>query len=259
MEVGICATSDSSAVCAAAGYDYVELPVAVDLDSEVRDDASVGTLAKTLNRHGIGAAAFNVLLPGRLPCVGPNVDADAIDRYFKAVFRRVRRLAGEVVVFGSGRSRSRPDGFTADTARRQLLSAFRSAGDHAAANGVTVVIEPLNRSESNMVNSVAEAVQIAKEIDHPAVRVLSDLYHVEMERQPFSETADAGALLKHVHVAGSGRRAPIKDDHDLLSEYFRAVKAAGYDGRVSIECNWIDLSSQAEEAVRVVRRAWDAA
>ena len=59
---------------------------------------------------------------------------------------------------------------------------------------MTLAIEPLNTGECNFINGVAEAVSLAQEVNHPSVKVLSDLYHVNLERQSFEETRAAGAL-----------------------------------------------------------------
>ena len=122
-----------------------------------------------------------------------------------------------------------------------------------------IAIEPLNRGECNFINSVAEAVTLAEEVSHPAVRVLSDLYHIEHDGHSYEETENSAPLLCHVHVAGQGRCAPIAADHDFLRGYFTVLKEAGYMGRVSIEANWKDMEAQAEEARQVLQGAWDAA
>ena len=122
-----------------------------------------------------------------------------------------------------------------------------------------IVIEPLNVTECNILNSVAEGVRLAQAADHPAIRVLSDLYHVDHDRQSYEETREAAALLRHVHVAGLGRRAPAAEDHEFLRGYFAVLKASGYAGRISIEGSWENLGAQASESLAVLRRAWDAA
>ena len=77
--------------------------------------------------------------------------------------------------------------------------------------------------------------------------------------QSYSETREAAALLRHVHIAGAGRRAPTAADHEYLRDYFAVLKEAGYAGRISIEANWDNLEAQAAEARQVIERAWEAA
>ncbi len=164
-----------------------------------------------------------------------------------------------MVVFGSGGSRSLPDGWPLEEARLQMLEFLDRAVYADQKHGLAIAIEPLNRKECNFINSVAEAVSLAAELGHPAVGVLSDLYHVTEEGQPYDETRDALPWLRHVHVAGQGRRAPIAVDGDYLRELLAVLKSAVYAGRISVECRWQDFSAEAPEAIRVVRKAWDAA
>ena len=124
---------------------------------------------------------------------------------------------------------------------------------------MTLAIEPLNIAECNFINSVAEAAALAGEAAHSCIAVLSDLYHVTHDGQDYAETRDAMPLLRHVHVAGAGRRAPIDADFAYLRVYFAVLKEEGYSGRISIEANWDNLEEQAAEARQVLQRAWDAA
>ncbi len=186
------------------------------------------------------------------------IDIPRQDAYFEAAFKRAAMLGGKVVVFGSGAARNLPAGFPREIAEAQIVDFLKRAGDYSAANGVVIAIEPLNSAECNILNSVAEAMDIAGRANHPAVKVLSDQYHVEKDGQSFSETTDAGKMLAHVHVATlEGRRAPQMADVPQLTEYFRSLRAAGYDERVSIEGNWADMKTQANETLEAMRTAWE--
>ena len=119
------------------------------------------------------------------------------------------------------------------------------------------MIEPLNAAECNFINSVAEAGKLAAKANHPAVSVLSDLYHITQDSQSYEESR--AARLLHVHVAGRGRQAPAADDQEFLARYFGILKEIGYTGRISIEASWKDLEVQAADALQVLKRAWEAA
>jgi sugar phosphate isomerase/epimerase len=176
--------------------------------------------------------------------------------YLEVAFARVAELHGVVVVFGSGPSRHIPDGYSREEARGQFDDACAIAGDVARKHGLTIAIEPLNRSETNLVNSVAEGAAVVRRVAHPAVRLLSDLYHVMVEAEPLNATESAGNLLAHVHVAASDRRIP-RPGHgeDELRDYLRTLRAAGYDGRVSIEARWSEID-EAAAGLRLMRELW---
>ena len=119
-----------------------------------------------------------------------------------------------------------------------------------------MAIEPLNRRETNLINAVAEAAALAERIAHPAVSVLSDLYHVVVEAEPFAATARAAALLTHVHIAAPDRQMPLPGrDEPELRDFFLTLRSIGYDGRVSIEARWSGLED-AIAGLHLMRQLW---
>ena len=259
MEIGICAGAAQWGTVEQSGADFIEMTVAADLRPEEPQEAVLPPLLASAKAFTVQAEAFNVFLPGSIKVVGPEADPARQAAYLEEALLRAATLGGSVVVFGSGVARSIPEGWTLADARRQTLEFLTLAGDAARRHGLVMAIEPLNRKECNFINSVAEAVSLAAELGHPAVGVLSDLYHVTEEGQSYDETRDALPWLHHVHVAGAGRRAPIAADGDYLRGFLAVLKSAGYAGRISVECRWQDFFAEAPEAVRVVREAWQAA
>jgi sugar phosphate isomerase/epimerase len=260
MKFGICAGLEQLPALEAAGYDYIELSVAGHLAPEKPDSDVLPALEAAFAASKIKPEAFNGFLPGDLRVTGPVVDPERQFKYVASAARRAAILGGHTIVFGSGGARQVPDGFDKATATDQIVDFLKRIGDLCAEEGVTIAIEPLNKLECNILNSVAESMEVVYRVNHPAIQVLSDLYHVGKDGQSYSETADAGEHLRHVHVATvEGRKAPMTGDVAFLTDYFRAVKAAGYDRRCSIEGGWDDLGAQAAEALAALRTAWEAA
>jgi sugar phosphate isomerase/epimerase len=260
MRFGFCAGGAHSETIRSAGYDYIELPLAPTLRPEEPEAEVMPAALRQLGEWPGGAQAFNILLPGDLKVVGPEVDEARQERYLSAAFARVGAVGGSIAVFGSGRSRAVPDGFSRETARSQIIAFLQRCGPQAAASGVTVAIEPLNTRECNILTSVAAALEIAQAAGHPQIKVLSDLYHVAEERQSYEETRAAGDWLAHVHVAGAeGRRVPNAADIDYLAAYFRVLKEMGYAGRISVEGSSTDLPRQAGESLDALHKAWQIA
>jgi D-psicose/D-tagatose/L-ribulose 3-epimerase len=259
MKFGVCINDDLIPLAAGAGYDYVELAVANSLRPEAEGIQHITALSKILYQSNIESETTNLMLPAGLRCVAMGVDESRLEKYFAAATERAAMVGAKVMVFGSGGQRNIPNSLAFAEGRQQFINALKIAGKYAAKHKVVIAVEPLNRSECNLINSVAQAVELVQEIDYGSVRVLSDLYHIQTETQSFSETTAAKGRLAHVHVAGRGRRAPIEDDYTILCEYFTSVKAAGYDQRISIEANWADFSVQAAVSLDVLQRAWTAA
>ena len=260
MRFGICAAPSRLEEAAAAGYDYLEPAVTGMLEPERPEMDIMPPLVARFAASPLKPETFNLLLPGDMKIIGSETDITRQERYLDAAFRRAGMLGAEIAVFGSGGARRIPEGWSLSDSKGQMLGFLARCGEAAQRHGIIVAIEPLNVTECNFINSVAEAVTLAQEAAHPAIAVLSDLYHVAHDGQSYEETRDAAPWLRHVHVAGQqGRRAPIADDHDFLREYFAVLKEAGYAGRISIEANWDNSEAQAAKAHQVLRRAWEAA
>src|SRR5688500_15748700 len=117
------------------------------------------------------------------------------------VAKRAKRLGIERLVFGSGGARKRPAGVDEETARVHLAEFTRMAGEVCAHHGVTLVIEHLNRGETNTLNTLAEARDLCEGVDHPGVQMLVDSYHYGLEKENDQAVLDLDGTLRHVHVA----------------------------------------------------------
>ncbi|WP_163582115.1 TIM barrel protein [Gracilibacillus saliphilus] len=74
--------------------------------------------------------------------------------------------------------------------------------------GITIVIEPLNKKESNIITSVPETVALVEKVNRPSIQVLADLYHMMEENESLENIKTARSYLQYVHVADSGRMVP---------------------------------------------------
>jgi len=260
MQFGVCTGLENLAVIEAAGYDYIELSVAGHLAPEKPFYEVVPPIEAALASSKLKPETFNGFLPGDLRITGDTIDKVRQIAYVAEACRRAKHLGGSVIVFGSGAARRIPEGFDPDEANNQIADFLHRVAPLAADRGITMVIEPLCSAECNVLTSVAEAMAMANRVAHPAIQVLSDLYHVAADGQSYRETSDAGDHLRHVHVATKGgRRAPLTGDTEFVAEYFRAVLAAGYDGRVSVEGSWDSIPNQAAEVLATLKSAREAA
>ena len=202
-------------------------------------------------------AAANGFLPGDLRSTGPAVDLERLRRYATAAFRRARQVGIGIVVYGSGASRQVDEGFARARAEQQFVEALRTVGPPGAAAGVTVVVEPLNTAECNLINSVTEGAEAVRAAGHPHVMLLADLYHMLRELRE-DESPDAieraGALIRHVHVAERAQRTPPGVAGDDFRPFLRALVGTGYAGAYSLECRWRDQLAQAPPGVAELRR-----
>ena len=256
MRFGCCSGLDALEAVAQAGYDYIEPGVSSTV-APLEGPERFEEARRRLVQAPIKPEVFNLFVPGSIKVVGPEVDWETVERYLRTACERVSGLGGRIIVFGSGGARRRPDDFPEEEARSQLERFCLSAGEAAQAAGVQIAIEPLRRAETNTLNTVAQALEVALAVKHPGLQVLADLYHMAAEEEGFEVLGRAGGRLIHVHLAEPpDRTAPGTRGYDFRP-FFRALGEAGYRGRISVECRWQALESELAPALEVLRRQWD--
>jgi sugar phosphate isomerase/epimerase len=253
MLIGCCCPIENAHGARAAGFDYIECTV-VSLRPEENGPEISAVLAQ-YDAAALPVRAFNVFLPGDLKIVGPSVDLERAQRYVEAALTRVQRIGAHVVVFGSGGARSIPEGFPRDEAVNQISDFLHTVADIADYSERVVAIEPLNRRESNVINSVAEAAELAEKVDRPSVRALADFYHMSEENEPLGHLERYKDWIVHLHVADTGRGAPGTGEYPY-EQFAATLRQAGYAGMVSVECRWNDFATEAPLAVEFLRRTF---
>ncbi|MFB9237948.1 sugar phosphate isomerase/epimerase family protein [Plantactinospora siamensis] len=140
--------------------------------------------------------------------------------------------------------------------RAALVDALGRLGEHAAREGVSVFLEPLNRYEDHMVNRLDQAVDLCVAVGLPSVRVLADFYHMNIEEdEPCRALRAAGPWLGHVQASDSNRYQPGAGHLDWPA-LLGTLGDVGYDGYVALECRLRgDQRAALRQAARVLRRA----
>ncbi len=257
MKLGVCAEANHARILADAGADFIELGVSGAL-APLGDESAWAEMRSEFLALPLPPETFNVFLPGTLRLTGEAgqlADHETVRQYVFTALRRAREIGGEVIVFGSGGARRVPDGFAKERAAEQIRDFLRVCAEASAETGVVIAIEPLNRGECNIINTVAEAVtEYAAVLDHPGIRVLADTYHMERENEPVSVIAEYAPFIAHVHTADTGRVAPGQGEYDHVA-LFRTLRAAGYAGRLSVEATFKDLPGEIGVSIRHLRAA----
>lgn len=235
MRYGICAGVESCSIISDAGYDYIELSVAGDLNPDI-SDADWLPMQRKIEQMPLVPEAFNSFVrSGHI--VGEDVDEERLKRYVSTALARASEVGGSIIVFGSGGARQIPEGYSLEMAHLQIVRFLQICADASEKTGVTVVIEPLCSKECNNINLVSEGAKLAREINRQGVRNLADTYHMEMEGEPLLSIEESADVLAHVHTADTKRLAPGTGTYDH-TELFRSLARANYSNRISIECNW---------------------
>ncbi len=234
-------------ICAKAGYDYVE--VALNKYA-VCTDEEYAAFRKALADNNIPCEAANCLFPGTIKLCGDEFDEKTTGEYIEKAFARAKETGIETVVFGSGAARMIPEGCTRERGLCQLEYLCRNYLDPIGAKyGITVVIEPLNKGECNIFNTVEESAEFVNKLGLGNVKCLADTYHMDLENEPYSNVKYAKGILCHTHIANpDGRVVPLKEDANDYTVFFKALADIGYNLRLSVEAG-IPKDSSQEDAL----------
>lgn len=115
------------------------------------------------------------------------------------------------------------------------VEGLRRAALVAEQEGVTLGLEAINRFETDLVNTAEQAARLCDEVGMPGVGVLLDPFHMNMEEKRIGEAILAtGKRLVHFHCDENDRGVP-GSGHIAWDEIFRALRATGYDGWLTLE------------------------
>ena len=254
------------------GYDGVEIPV---FEGTPDDYARLGT---TLDGMGLERTAITVIpSPDKNPLSeDPGVRRAAVD-YLKYCIDcsealGSRQLAGPLhqtlgLFSGAGPT---------EAERARARDVHREAGDYAAARGIRIALEAINRFECYFANTMDDLGAYLDSVAHPAVTGMYDTFHANIEEQ--DPVAAIGRNIRHisyVHISENDRGVPGRG-HVPWAASFRALKTAGFDGWMTIEAFgrgrpelaaatrvWRDFAESPEaiyrEGIGTIRDGWAAA
>ncbi|MCC7236277.1 MAG: sugar phosphate isomerase/epimerase [Bryobacterales bacterium] len=140
-----------------------------------------------------------------------------------------------VLVFGSPKQREALPGVTIEEAAKRFRDGFAGVAPHAEARGVTLLVEALPKNQSNIVNTVAAAVEIVDSIGSPAVQTMFDTHNALDETEPHAEVAARYFdKIRHIHVNEIDGGHCGTGDYDF-KPLLRTLAARQYTGWVSLE------------------------
>jgi sugar phosphate isomerase/epimerase len=240
-----------------AGFDYIELPLAQITDLGQDEFAR---LRGKLSALGIPCPRNNNFFPANMRLPGAQVDKAGIEDYVERALSRSQELGAAKVVFGSGPARTIPPEFPLNEGREQLIQLLRYISSAAEKFGISIAIEPLNRGESNIINSFEEGCALASAVARSNIKVLVDYYHLAKENDGLEHIYGKGkSFLTHAHFAGDGkdRKYPAAEKKDEYRRFLGALKSAGYDDTLSLEAYSEDPLTRMKPALEMMRELWE--
>lgn len=224
------------------GYDGLEIaPFTLADAPETISTAEAARIRKTVQASGLRVTGLHWLLvkPEGLSLTDP--DAAVRARTIGVMARMTAlcaELGGTVLVHGSPKQRQIAPGDTHAVALARVHDGLAKVARAAADAGVIYCIEPLSRRETAMLNTVAEAAELVRAIDHPHLRTM-----IDCSAAGLTEADDIPALIDrwlptgliaHFQVNDPNRRAPGQGNMKF-APVLAALRRHGYDGTIAVE------------------------
>ena len=231
---------------AALGYDGLEVaPFTLAEDPVKLADAQALQFRKIAHDHGLQIFGLHWLLVAPVGLSIVSADAAVRDRTV-AVMRRLIELCalmgGSYLVHGSPKQRSVPPGSSREQALARATECFAQAALTARDYGVTYCIEPLSTRETDLINTVAQAVAIVDAIDSPGLKTMIDCSAAGQVETETIEVLMARWMpsghIAHVQVNDPNRRGPGQGEMRFapIIETISQMQAMGrYEGIVAVE------------------------
>ena len=240
------------------GLDGIEVPL-MELDAV--DPAAIRERAEQAGADVVTSVGLDVSTDPTSP--DPRVRAAARDYLVRCV--EATAAMGAPVFTGVTYSALGPvyDHAPTDEEYGRAAEVLREVAEVAGGRGVRLGIEPVNRYESFLVNTAAQAAELKGRIDHPAVGIHLDAYHMNIEEEEFHAPVAASVDdLIHFHLSESHRGTPGTGTVDWEA-IMRALVEGGYRGYVGLEsfaeiadsmrgatCIWRELVPNSDTLVR---------
>jgi D-psicose/D-tagatose/L-ribulose 3-epimerase len=227
----------------ALGFDLVEIPIEGELDIDY------AKAAEMYKKTGLACSICAVMGPQRDPAHEDEAIQKSGVSYLKhlvdaAVTMKARALVGPLYAAVGRQWQATPEQRKRDLERcaRNLKQVARYAED----KGVTLALEPLNRFETSFINLTEQALELARMIDSPRVKLMMDTFHANIEEKSLGKAIEAaGPALVHVHANENDRGTP-GTGHVAWTEVAAALKKINYDGTLVIE----SFSTEVKEIAR---------
>ncbi|MGI6296470.1 MAG: sugar phosphate isomerase/epimerase family protein [Armatimonadota bacterium] len=160
---------------------------------------------------------------------------DRTAEYLTELINLCADVGGEVLVFGSPKQRNLLPGVSAEQAHEYAIDVFRSIVPALENRGVTLALEPLSPTETDFVNTAAQAQEIIAEIGSPRFGLTLDVKAMSSESTPMEQIIrENKGSLKHFHANDANLRGPGFGDTDF-TPVAAALNEVNYDGWVSVE------------------------
>ena len=227
------------------GYEGIELaPFTFGEDPAALTETDCTQMRKVIEKEGLEFVGLHWLLVGPSGLHATTRDETVRKRTWGYIHRMIdicADIAGSkaqdngLLVFGSPKQRSSTNGMTPREACDVFTHELAHAAPHAESRGVKILVEALPLDQSDVVNTLADAVAIVRQIGSPAIQTMFDTHNAVEEVESHAVLVDRYFdAIRHVHVNEMDGSHPSRGDYDFRP-VLTILKQRGYQGWVSLE------------------------
>lgn len=224
--------SELAAKAAGMGFGSLELPV------ESPGDWSPNRARAVLDEHGLVPIVIGAMGAGRNLVAASEGEVALTQSYLMHCVDVAAELGSEIVAgpFSAETGRTwRMSPSERAAVSEELRDALAPVVEHARTAGVTLAVEPLNRYETSLINTVDQALEVLTPLLGPGLGLALDSYHLNIEEKRIGDAIRrAGRHLAYVQICGNDRGA-VGDDHIDWAEFFDALDDVGYARPLGLE------------------------
>lgn len=227
------------------GYDAVELLI--------EDPAHIAPafVKRELERHGLACGSIAAAINPERDLRGSVAAQRRGVKYLCALLDQMVALDCPALVGPLYSYVGRADAVAPGDYRRQwnaVVKNLKAVAQYAQQRGKLVCVEPINRFESDFLNTFEQGLKLVRDVGSPALNLHGDTFHMNIEeKDPAAAIRRAGKHLAHLHVCGSDRGTPGHDHTDWRA-IGSALKAIRYRGDIVLETVTLDVPNIARSA-----------
>jgi len=211
---------------------------AVEISLRSVTDLDTDSLTALLEKHEMVLAAIATgqacVEDGICLCHSKTEIVEKTIQHLQSIIQVASRFHALVIIGGI---RGRLSGNSEQQGKQRTIAvqAMRKCIRYAADRGVTVVIEPINRYETNFINSSTEGLAFIEEVCEPSAKLLLDTFHMNIEEVDLpSALRNTGSRIGYIHVSDNNRQAPGYGHIDF-AQVFRVLAELDYAGYITAE------------------------
>lgn len=256
MKIGCCISLENVKLAKQFGYDYVELSAREIMQM---DDVTWMKKKEELLCADITIIGLSAFADKNTPIIGPFADEEQWGAYLDTVLERAAELHVINIGIGAPNARMIPKHYDYKQASKEMKYFLLKAATKACKYNITILYEALNPKECNFGNHTLEIYSTIKEINHPNLKVVYDVYHAINANETYEDARPFFDEIKHIHINSWDKNLKryflFEKDADYMKKLCIFLKSVPYNGAISVEAFDADFIHTGAASVKIMKAA----